>query len=148
MDQKEFDKQLQNHIKNLLEISWEYIYNSKNIENIFIYCLMGQNKYFDLIYQVGDKYFERHKIYLINSDFFVTDERQDWLIENIVNERNLIESLFNKFKREVPFEIKITYSPKSTKLDLKFSYDDPLKNEGSAIGDGFRNWIESLGITM
>lgn len=148
MDQKEFDKQLQNHIKNLLEISSEYIYNSKNVENIFIYCLIGQNKYFDLIYQVEDKYFERHKIYLIDSNFFVTDERQDWLIENIVNERSLIESLFKKFEREIPFEIKIIYSPKSATLEVKFSYDNPLKNEDSAIGDGFRNWIKSLGIKM
>lgn len=148
MNQKEFDKQLQNHIKNLLEISSEYIYNSKNVENIFIYCLIGQNKYFDLIYQVEDKYFERHKIYLIDSNFFVTDERQDWLIENIVNERSLIESLFKKFEREVPNEIKIIYSPKSAKLEVKFSYDNPLKNENSAIGDGFRDWIKSLGITI
>jgi hypothetical protein len=148
MDQKEFDKQLQNHVKNLLEISSEYIYNYKNVKNIFIYCLIGQNKYFDLIYQVEDKYFERHKIYLIDSDFFVTDERQDWLIENIVNERSLIESLFKKFGREVPFEIKIIYSPKTKKLDVKFSYENPIPNEDSAIGDGFRAWIKNLGIQL
>lgn len=146
MNNNEFDNQLQNYIKNLLEISWDYIYNSKNIDNIFIYCLIGQNKYFDIIYQEEHKYFERHKIYLIDSDFFVTDDRQDWLIEKIVNERNSIESLFKKFEREVPFELKIVYSPKSVKLDVKFSYDDPLKNEDSAISDGYRTWIKSLGI--
>lgn len=148
MNQNEFDKKLQKHIKNLLEISQEYIYNYTNVENIFIYCLLGQNKYFDLKYQVEDKYFERHKINLIDSDIFVTEERQDWLIENIVNERSLIESLFKKFEREIPFEIKIIYSPKSAKLEVKFSYDDPLKNEDSAIGDGFRNWMKSLGINL
>ncbi|MBP4137585.1 hypothetical protein [Flavobacterium geliluteum] len=146
MDYNEFDTLLQNHIKNLLEISLDYTYNSKNIDNIFIYCLIGQNKYFDIIYQNNDKYFERHKIYLINSNFLVTDDRQDWLIQKIVNERNSIESLFKKFEREVPFELKIIYSPKSGKLDVKFNYDDPLKNEDSAIGDGFRSWIKSLGI--
>lgn len=39
MDQKEFDKELQTHIKNLLEISWEYINNTKNLDSIYIYIL-------------------------------------------------------------------------------------------------------------
>jgi hypothetical protein len=68
------------------------------------------------------------------------------LFKKIVNERNSIESLFKKFEREVPFEIKIIYSPKSGNLDVKFNYDDPLKNKNSAIGDGYRAWIKSLGI--
>lgn len=137
---------MQNYIKDLLEISLDYIYNSKNIDTIFIYCLIGSNKYFDIIYQNDDKYFERHKIYLLNSNFLVTDDRQDWLIQKIVNERNSIESLFKKFEREVPFEIKIIYSPKLGNLDVKFNYDDPLQNKNSAIGDGYRAWIKSLGI--
>jgi len=148
MNNNEFDKQFQNHIKNLLEISWDYIYNYKNLDHIFIYCLMGQNKYFEILYQTESEYFQRHKIYLIDSDFSVTDDHQEWLIEKIVNERNSIESLFIQSERELPFELKIIYSPKSGKLDVKFSYDDPLKNEDSAIGDGYRAWIKSLGIEI
>tara|TARA_R110000868_G_C10727429_1_gene751309 strand:- start:344 stop:667 length:324 start_codon:yes stop_codon:yes gene_type:complete len=105
------------------------------------------DKYFDIIYKVKDKYFERHKIHLIDETFLATDERQDWLVENIVNERSLIESLFKKFGREIPFEVKIIYFPINGSLDVKFNYENPLQNEDNAIGDGFRNWVESLGIT-
>jgi hypothetical protein len=146
MNNKEFDKELQKHIKTMLEIAWEYIYSSKKIDNIFIYLLIGKEKYFDIVYQVENKYFERHKIYLIDSNYVVTDEHQEWLIKNIMNERSAIELLFKSFEREVPFEIKIIYSPKLGNLDVKFGYDNPIKNNNSAIGDGFRAWIKSLGV--
>lgn len=57
-----------------------------------------------------------HKINLIDENFYVTDEHQGCLIKNIVIERNEIESLFAKYRREVPYEIKIIYSPKTSKL--------------------------------
>ena len=148
MEQIEFDDLLQKHIKNLLEISWEYIYYSNEIDNMLIYCLLGKNEYFDNFYEIQDKYVERHKIYLIDSKFIVTDERQEWHVENSMDEIRKIESLFLQYERDVPFEVKVIYSFNPIKLDVKFGYEDPLKNSDSAIGDGFRAWIKSLEIDM
>lgn len=149
MNPKEFDKQLQEHIKNLLEISWEYIYYSNKINTIYIYCLLGKDEYFYNLYEIENTFFKKHKIQLIDEKFLVTDERQEYINENSMNEIRKIEQLFKEYNREVPFEIKIIYSLTTQKLDVKFSYETPFKNgDKSCIDDGFNSWMKSLGILL
>ena len=148
MDQKQFDIELQKNIKNTIEITWDYIYNFNDLDGIYIYMLLGEIKNTDFVFVYNGIPYKKHKIFNISPEFKVTDEKQDLLNTETMIELEKIEKLFIEYSRNMPYEVKITYFPRTKKLDVQFGYENPFPNEHSAIGDGFRNWIKSLGITM
>jgi hypothetical protein len=148
MNQKQFDIELQKIIKNTIDITWDYIYNFNDLDGIYLYVLLGTIKSSDIVFVYKEVPYKKHKIFNIRPDFIVRDDKQDLFNTEIMLEIEKIEELFIKYKREMPYEIKIIYSPKTKNLDVKIGYENPFSDEDSAIGDGFRNWIKSLGITM
>lgn len=148
MDQKQFDIELQQCIKSTIEIAWDYVYNFNELDNIYIYMLLGEIKSMGHLFVYKEVSYKKHKIFDISPEFIVTDERQRRLNKETMVEIKKIELLFTEYARELPYEIKIIYSPKTKKLDVKFGYENPIPNEDSAVDDGFRNWIKSLGIKM
>lgn len=148
MNQNEFDIELQKCIKKTIEIAWDYIYNSNELDAIYIYTLLGNIKTSEHVFIHNEIPFEKHKISNINSDFIVTDEKQGLLNSETMLEIEKMEELFKEYNREIPYEIKIIYFPKTKKLDVKFNYENPFPNEDSAVCDGFRAWMKDLEINL
>lgn len=149
MEDNKFDLELQKYIKSIVEIVWDYIYNFNDIDGMYIYMLLGRVQSSNIFYMYNGIPYKKHKIFNIKSDFIVTDAKQQLLNKQTLDQIEKIETLFKQYEREVPFEIKIIYSPKTTNLDVKFSYENPFKNgDKSSIDDGFIAWTNSLGIQL
>lgn len=118
MEKIEFDDKLFSNIKDILQLSYEYVNTSPLIEIIGVYISLEWVNFYDVIYKIDNKFYERHKVDVALKNADISIENQRILIRSVNEIIGNIRELFVQNDREVPTQIKIIYSPVREKIKL------------------------------
>ena len=145
MEKIEFDDKLFSNIKDILQLSYEYVDTSSLIEIICVYISLEWVNFYDVIYKIENKFQERHKVDVVLKNADISIENQRILVRSVNEVIGNIRELFIQNHREVPTQIKIIYSPVTGKNKVKFNYEK-LHNDELLIGDNdlAEEWFEEL----
>jgi len=145
MEKIEFDDKLFSNIKDILQLSYEYVDTSSLIEIICVYISLEWVNFYDVIYKIENKFYERHKVDVVLKNADISIENQRILVRSVNEVIGNIRELFIQNHREVPTQIKIIYSPVTGKNKVKFNYEK-LHNDELLIGDNdlAEEWFEEL----
>ena len=140
---KKFEDKLGDLFRSIIELGFEYVDNSREINVIYVYCSNEIETYYvDFLYDINGSIYDISEVPL---DIDKSFDMQGNLGEMASKELILIKDLFKKEKREVPTEIKLTYKPKTNFFDSKISYDLKWSNTEDLMNtDLFDKWRESL----
>ncbi|WP_128102972.1 DUF600 domain-containing protein [Paenibacillus sp. DCT19] len=106
----------------IVSICLEYVDKRADVIYICSYHELGEYG-MDVFYKINDVFVEKHKVNEIYSEIVVSEERQ-YAVLRIGNEDLLkIINLFEKYNREMPTEMKLTYDVIKNKLEATYSYD-------------------------
>jgi hypothetical protein len=130
-------------------MSWNDAWNIQKtvlqlIIYMYIYHLMGG---LDVFFRINNIVYERHKLDIAIKDADVSIVNQKSLIKYSHHELTEIKQLFISDGREVPTQIKISYSPNTGKFETKFSYEKyKYRNDDLFISDEevANEWFEEL----
>ncbi|QOS80370.1 DUF600 domain-containing protein [Paenibacillus sp. JNUCC31] len=127
----------------IVSICLEYV--DKRADVIYICCYHELGEYgMDVFYKINDVFVEKHKVNEIYSEIDVSEERQYALLR-IGNEDLLkIINLFEKYNREMPTEMKLTYDVIKNKLEATYSYDLKFTNLSKSASEVFDEWFEEV----
>lgn len=141
-----FDKQFKNHIKSMVEICYEYIgRNQKEVDNIYIHCSTREGIAFNFFFCINGTMTSKERV---NKEL---NKKIDFSVDQVfavmdIGTQDLlaIMNLFKKDNREVPSELRITYTPKTKKMQTDISYENIFINKNDASQDIMKQWMESL----
>lgn len=144
--EKKFDKKFNDHIKSMVEVSFEYVgWNEKEIDHIYIFGSTEESSFFTFFYSIKGNIVERHKVndYLVQKCNIKPSQQT---AADMIGLKDLIAimELFEKYKKEVPTILKIRYDTHSTKVDTNLSYEKRLIGTELGPADLLSEWIESL----
>ncbi|RAJ03223.1 hypothetical protein SAMN05428961_105198 [Paenibacillus sp. OK060] len=127
----------------IVSICLEYV--DKRADVIYICCYHELGEYgMDVFYKINDVFVEKHKVNEIYSEIDVSEERQ-YAVLRIGNEDLLkIINLFEKYNREMPTEMKLTYDVIKNKLEATYSYDLKFTNLSKSASEVFDEWFEEV----
>jgi len=127
----------------IVSICLEYV--DKRADVIYICCYHELGEYgMDVFYKINDVFVEKHKVNEIYSELDVSEERQ-YAVLRIGNEDLLkIINLFQKYNREMPTEMKLTYDMIKNKLEATYSYDLKFTNLSKSASEVFDEWFEEV----
>lgn len=128
----------------MVSICLEYVGNIG--DNIYIYCSYENNIYsVGYFYKINGKLKERHKINeeLPNSD--VSVNRQQAVMNILMDDLKKIKELCSEFDRTMPTEIKMIYDIKKNSLNVKYQYDLVYSNDSEKTADAIEEtWFEEI----
>ncbi len=151
---KELDKLFEDSFNELqadiVSICLEYVYERAN--KIYIYCSYEEGLISnDFFYNINDRIVERHKLNdtLIKEDgnfsYDVSVERQKAIVKIINENIKKMIKLCNKYKHEMPTEIKIVYDVQANKLTAEYTYEPVYTNDSHNTARSIaRNWYEQI----
>lgn len=144
MANTKFDNKVIKHLKNILIECLDYANNCSLVSDVYIYISFEWVVFLDVFYKINETLYQRHKLNDILKNVDVSISKQKILIDYSHNELKRIRQLFIDDKREVPTQIKLTYST-TGKFETKFSYEK-YHNDELFIGDDAvaNEWFEEL----
>ncbi len=147
MATKEFDKNFAHLIEDALHNALEYVGYSPDIDCIYIYISLERSVQYLVFFKINECLSLKHKLneYATTKQIDVSDENQRWLNSNGNAIAQKIRVSFQDDGREVPSSLKITYEPKTGRLNSTMSYDKLLDDEDS-LTIYFRWFAEEGGV--
>ncbi|GEM_PF-447939 len=145
---EEFDSILLHHITEIIEVSLEFIGNSRDeVDMIYIYGAMeNQNPFFNLFFGINDTVIKIHEVNsVLNRKIDISDDTMFKLLGLGCEELDKIIEIFKDDNREVPTLMKITYSPKYNSLNNDIIYEPQYSNtKDKSDVDGFLGWYNEV----
>lgn len=131
MATKEFDKNFAHLIEDALHNALEYTGYSSDIDCIYIYLSLGRSVQYLVFFKINEHLSLKSKLneYVTSQQIDVSDENQRRLNSNGNAIAQGIRASFQDDGREVPSSLRITYEPKTDKLNSTMSYDKLLDDE-------------------
>jgi len=131
MATKEFDKNFAHLIEDALHNALEYTGYSSDIDCIYIYLSLGRSVQYLVFFKINEHLSLKSKLneYVTSQQIDVSDENQRRLNSNGNAIAQGIRASFQDDGREVPSSLRITYEPKTGKLNSTMSYDKLLDDE-------------------
>ena len=131
MATKDFDKNFTHLIEDALHNALEYTGYSSDIDCIYIYLSLGQSVQYLVFFKINGYLSLKSKLneYVTSQQIDVSDENQRRLNSNGNAITQEIRTSFQDDGREVPSSLRITYEPKTGKLNSTMSYDKLLDDE-------------------
>lgn len=133
----------------MVSICLEYV--EDRAEKIYIYCSCEERIISsDFFYCIEGKIKERHKL---NNDmnkcnnyiYDTSPERQDAVLEILIEDIKKMKSLCNEYKREMPTEIKLIYDVEKNSLKAEYKYDIVYSNDPVKTADDIAmEWFEAV----
>lgn len=120
---------------------------SPDIDCIYIYISLERSVQYLVFFKINECLSLKHKLneYAITKQIDVSDENQRRLNANGNAIAQGIRASFQDDGREVPSSLKITYEPKTARLNSTMSYDKLLDDEDS-LTMYFRWFAEEGGV--
>lgn len=133
----------------MVSICLEYVEN--RAEKIYIYCSCEERVLSsDFFYCIKGNIKERHKLN-DNMDKYndciydTSPERQDAVLDILIQDTKKIMSLCKQYKREMPTEIKLIYDVNKNSLKAEYKYDLVYSNDPIKTADDMAmEWFESI----
>ena len=143
----DFDKNFTHLIEDALHNALEYVGYSPDIDCIYIYISLERSVQYLVFFKINECLSLKHKLneYAITKQIDVSDENQRRLNANGNAIAQGIRASFQDDGREVPSSLKITYEPKTGRLNSTMSYDKLLDDEDS-LTMYFRWFAEEGGV--
>ena len=131
MATKDFDKNFTHLIEDVLHNALEYTGYSSDIDCIYIYLSLGRSVQYLVFFKINGYLSLKSKLieYVTSQQIDVSDENQRRLNSNGNAIAQEIQASFQDDGREVPSSLRITYEPKTGKLNSTMSYDKLLDDE-------------------
>ena len=131
MATKDFDKNFTYLIEDTLHNALEYTGYSSDIDCIYIYLSLGRSVQYLVFFKINGYLSLKSKLneYVTSQQIDVSDENQRRLNSNGNVIAQEIRASFQDDGREVPSSLRITYEPKTGKLNSTMSYDKLLDDE-------------------
>ena len=131
MATKDFDKNFTHLIEDALHNALEYTGYSSDIDCIYIYLSLGRSVQYLVFFKINEHLSLKSKLneYVTSQQIDVSDENQRRLNSNGNAIALEIRRSFQDDGREVPSSLRITYEPKTGKLNSTMSYDKLLDDE-------------------
>ena len=133
MATKDFDKNFTHLIEDALHNALEYAGYSPDIDCIYIYIYLERSVQYLVFFKINGCLSLKHKLneYVTTKQIDVSEENQRSLNSNGNAIAQGIRASFQDDGREVPSSLKITYEPKTGRLNSTMSYDKLLDDEDS-----------------
>ena len=130
---KDFDKSFTHLIEDALHNALEYVGYSPYIDCIYIYISLERSVQYLVFFKINECLSLKHKLneYVTTKQIDVSEENQRSLNSNGNAIAQGIRASFQDDGREVPSSLKITYEPKTGRLNSTMSYDKLLDDEDS-----------------
>lgn len=133
----------------MVSICLEYV--DDRAEKIYIYCSCEERVLSsDFFYCIEGKIKERHKLnddmnkdnnYIYNT----SPERQDAVLDILIEDIKKMMLLCNECKREMPTEIKLIYDVEKNSLKAEYKYDLVYSNDPVKTADDIAmEWFEDV----
>lgn len=133
----------------MVSICLEYV--EDRAEKIYIYCSCEERVLSsDFFYCIEGNIKERHKLnddmnknnnYIYNT----SPERQDAVLDILIEDIKKMMSLCNEYKKEMPTEIKLIYDVEKNSLKAEYKYDVVYSNDPVKTADDIAmEWFEAL----
>ena len=135
MATKDFDKNFTHLIEDALHNALEYTGYSSDIDCIYIYIYiylsLERSVQYLVFFKINGRLSLKSKLneYVTSQQIDVSDENQRRLNSNGSAIAQEIQASFQDDGREVPSSLRITYEPKTGKLNSTMSYDKLLDDE-------------------
>ena len=131
MATKEFDKNFAHLIEDALHNALEYTGYSLDIDCIYIYISLERSVQYLVFFKINGYLSLKSKLneYVTSQQIDISDENQRRLNSNGNAIAQGIRASFQDDGREVPSSLRITYEPKTGKLNSTMSYDKLLDDE-------------------
>lgn len=131
MATKDFDKNFTHLIEDALHNALEYTGYSSDIDSIYIYLSLGRSVQYLVFFKINGYLSLKSKLneYVTSQQIDISDENQRRLNSNGNAIAQEIRTSFQDDGREVPSSLRITYEPKTGKLNSTMSYDKLLDDE-------------------
>ena len=131
MATKDFDKNFTHLIEDVLHNALEYTGYSSDIDCIYIYLSLGRSVQYLVFFKINGYLSLKSKLneYVTSQQIDISDENQRRLNSNGNAIAQEIRTSFQDDGREVPSSLRITYEPKTGKLNSTMSYDKLLDDE-------------------
>lgn len=132
----------------MVSICLEYV--EKRAEKIFIYCSFEERVISsDFFYIINGKLLRKHKLNeeLDNYDFRydTSTDRQKDVLGFLNDDIEKMYKLCNKYKREMPTEIKLSYDVKKNSLQADYKYELVYSNDPVKTADDIaREWFKHI----
>ncbi|WP_291584021.1 hypothetical protein [Clostridium sp. UBA6640] len=132
----------------MVSICLEYVEN--RAQKIFIYCSFEDGLISsDFFYKVDNFILERNNLNDIVNEgqekYNVTIDRQIAVMDIINEDIEKIYKLCNKFKKDVPTEIKLIYDVEKNSLKAEYKYDLVYSNDPVKTADDIAmEWFEAI----
>ena len=132
----------------MVSICLEYVQDKA--EKIYIYCSCEERVLSsDFFYRIGEKIKERHKLNDVNKNinyiYNTSPERQDVVLDILIEDIEKMMSLCNEYKREMPTEIKLVYDVSKNSLKADYRYDLVYSNDAVKTADDIAmEWFEQI----
>lgn len=142
----DFDNLMFDYFKNIIQKSIDYSGDISGMNYIYVYVYVSFEwvVFFDVFYNINNKIYERHKLNQVALNVDVSKNSQSSLMSYCNSELQKIKELFLNYSREVPAQIKITYSF-SGEFESKFSYKKHHNDELFIGDDSLANdWFQEL----
>lgn len=143
---KKFEDYFSKLQADMVSICLEYV--EKRAEKIYIYCSCENGVIFSgFFYKIGVKIVHKHRLNdaLENNDreYDVSIIRQKKAINIINRDIEELKKLCQKYKRDMPTQIKLTYDIGANKLNADYSYDLIYSDDADKISDDvFEEWYQ------
>lgn len=145
MATKEFDKNFAHLIEDALHNALEYTGYSLDIDCIYI--SLERSVQYLVFFRIDGCLSLKHKLneYVTTKQIDVSDENQRWLNSNGNAIAQKIRASFQNDGREVPSSLRITYEPKTGKLNSTMNYDKLLDDEDADSLTMYFRWFAEEG---
>ena len=145
MATKVFDKNFAHLIEDALHNALEYTGYSLDIDCIYI--SLERSVQYLVFFRIDGCLSLKHKLneYVTTKQIDVSDENQRWLNSNGNAIAQKIRASFQNDGREVPSSLRITYEPKTGKLNSTMNYDKLLDDEDADSLTMYFRWFAEEG---
>ena len=147
MATKDFDRNFTHLIEDALHNALEYVGYSPDIDCIYIYIYLERSVQYLVFFKINESLSLKHKLneHVATKQIDVSDENQRWLNSNGNAIAQKIRASFQDDGREVPSSLRITYEPKTGKLNSTMSYDKLLDDEDADSLTMYFRWFAEEG---
>lgn len=133
----------------MVSICLEYV--EGRAEKIYIYCSCEERVLSsDFFYCIEGKIKERHKLNddmnkCNNYTYDTSIERQDAVLDILIEDIKKMMSLCNEYKREMPTEIKLVYDVSKNSLRAEYEYNLVYSNDPVKTADDIAmEWLKKI----
>ena len=141
---KTFEDMFSDIQTDIVQICLEYVINKA--DKIYIYASFEENTIScDYFYDISGNKVERHKLNLIDGSYDTSVQRQKMCVNILTDDMKQLIALCQKYKRDIPTEIKLIYDVKSNSLNADYKYEPVYSQYPDKMSDDvFEEWFHEI----